>query len=240
METYKIGFVTENVKRILDEVAQQSVKWGRSTEEIRVMAVTKTVQPEYVNEAIAAGIGLLGENKSQELCSKYDSYQKEKVDIHFIGHLQTNKVKMILPKVSMIESVDSVGLAAEINRQMNINLSNKKMDILIEVNIGKEKNKSGIIPERLDELLLEIAEFQQIQVRGLMTIPPVCENMKETEYYFNQMCQLFIDIKQKKLDNINMDFLSMGMSQDYIQAIKYGSNILRVGTAMFGQRNGIR
>ena len=211
--------VRENVRSILQQVRQTALEAGRDPQQVQVMAVTKTVAPELVNAAIAEGITLLGENKAQELCEKYDSYCKEGVSIHFIGHLQTNKVRQIVDKVCMIESVDSVRLAREIERQCS--------------NIGK----SGVAPEQLPALLQEIGQFEHIRVRGLMTIPPVCEDEQQVSQYFSQMSQLFIDIKQKKYDNINMEILSMGMSADYPIAVQQGSNIVRIGTAMFGQRN---
>ncbi len=227
--------VRENVRSILQQVRQTALEAGRDPQQVQVMAVTKTVAPELVNAAIAEGITLLGENKAQELCEKYDSYCKEGVSIHFIGHLQTNKVRQIVDKVCMIESVDSVKLAREIERQCaNIG---KVMDVLVEVNIGAEESKSGVSPEQLPALLQEIGQFEHIRVRGLMAIPPVCEDEQQVSQYFSQMSQLFIDIKQKKYDNINMEILSMGMSADYPIAVQQGSNIVRIGTAMFGQRN---
>lgn len=227
--------VRENARSILQQVRQTALEAGRDPRQVQVMAVTKTVAPELVNAAIAEGITLLGENKAQELCEKYDSYCKEGVSIHFIGHLQTNKVRQIVDKVCMIESVDSVRLAREIERQCS-NIG-KVMDVLVEVNIGAEESKSGVSPEQLPALLQEIGQFEHIRVRGLMTIPPVCEDEQQVSQYFSQMSQLFIDIKQKKYDNINMEILSMGMSADYPIAVQQGSNIVRIGTAMFGQRN---
>ena len=166
--------VRENVRSILQQVRQTALEAGRDPRQVQVMAVTKTVAPELVNAAIAEGITLLGENKAQELCEKYDSYCKEGVSIHFIGHLQTNKVRQIVDKVCMIESVDSVRLAREIERQCS-NIG-KVMDVLVEVNIGAEESKSGVSPEQLPALLQEIGQFEHIRVRGLMTIPPVCED----------------------------------------------------------------
>ena len=227
--------VAENVQQILQTVRQTALEAGRDPAEVQVMAVTKTVDPQLVNAAIAQGITLLGENKAQELCEQYDSYHKDGVQIHFIGHLQTNKVRQIVDKVQMIESLDSFHLAREIEKQCAA--IDKVMDVLVEVNIGKEENKSGIFPEQLDELLQQVAQLGHLKVRGLMTIPPVCENNEQVSQYFSRMRQLFIDIKQKKYDNINMEILSMGMSGDYPAAVKYGSNIVRIGTAMFGHRN---
>ena len=227
--------VAQNVQKIAQDVREAALQAGRDPSEVQGMAVTKTVDPVLVNAAIGAGITLLGENKAQELCAKYDSYHKDGVQIHFIGHLQTNKVRQIVDKVSMVESVDSIKLAREIDRHCAA--IGKVMDVLLEVNIGREENKTGIFPEFLPALLEEAGKLEHIRVRGLMTIPPVCETEEEVLQYFSQMRQLFIDIKQKKYDNISMEILSMGMSADYLAAVRCGSNIVRIGTAMFGQRN---
>ena len=227
--------VAQNVQKIAQDVREAALQAGRDPSEVQVMAVTKTVDPVLVNAAIGAGITLLGENKAQELCAKYDSYHKDGVQIHFIGHLQTNKVRQSGDKVSMVESVDSIKLAREIDRHCAA--IGKVMDVLLEVNIGREENKTGIFPEFLPALLEEAGKLEHIRVRGLMTIPPVCETEEEVLQYFSQMRQLFIDIKQKKYDNISMEILSMGMSADYLAAVRCGSNIVRIGTAMFGQRN---
>ena len=227
--------VAQNVRAIMQQVRDTALQAGRDPSEGQVMAVTKTVDPVLVNAAIGAGITLLGENKAQELCAKYDSYHKDGVQIHFIGHLQTNKVRQIVDKVSMVESVDSIKLAREIDRHCAA--IGKVMDVLLEVNIGREENKTGVFPELLPALLEEAGKLEHIRVRGLMTIPPVCETEEEVLQYFSQMRQLFIDIKQKKYDNISMEILSMGMSADYLTAVRCGSNIVRIGTAMFGQRN---
>ena len=227
--------VAQNVQKIAQDVREAALQAGRDPSEVQVMAVTKTVDPVLVNAAIGAGITLLGENKAQELCAKYDSYHKDGVQIHFIGHLQTNKVRQIVDKVSMVESVDSIKLAREIDRHCAA--IGKVMDVLLEVNIGREENKTGIFPELLPALLEEAGKLEHIRVRGLMTIPPVCETEEEVLQYFSQKRQLFIDIMQKKYDNISMEILSMGMSADYLAAVRCGSNIVRIGTAMFGQRN---
>lgn len=234
MDRKSNSHVTENVRELLAEIRQAAIDCGRDPADVTLMAVTKTVAPELVNEAIANGIVLLGENRAQELLEKYDSYDKENVDIHFIGHLQTNKVRQIVDKVSMIHSVDSLHLAEEINKQAAKH--NKVMNILVEVNIGDEESKSGVAAEELEPLLLEIARLKHISVKGLMCIPPICENNEASAHYFAKMQQIFIDMKQKKLDNISMSILSMGMSNDYKAAIQYGSNIVRIGTAMFGAR----
>lgn len=221
--------------RIRDEVSRAVLESGRTGDAVRLMAVTKTRTPELINAVIdRGGITLLGENRAQELLEKYNAYHKDEVNIHFIGHLQTNKVKQIVDKVSLIESVDSLRLAEEISKE-SIKLG-KTMEIFIEVNIGEENSKSGILKEQLPDLLHEVATLEGIKVRGLMTIPPICDKKSEIEQYFSNMYKLFIDIKHKKIDNVSMDFLSMGMSGDYIEAIKHGSNIIRLGSAIFGQR----
>ena len=234
MDKKSISHVTGNVQELLAEIRQAAVDYGRAPEEVTLMAVTKTVAPELVNEAIGAGITLLGENRAQELLEKYDSYEKDKVEIHFIGHLQTNKVRQIIDKVTMIHSVDSLHLAEEIDKQAAKH--GRIMNILIEVNIGDEDSKSGVAAEELETLLIEIGKLPHISVKGLMCIPPICENIADSAHYFAKMQQIFIDMKQKKLDNISMSILSMGMSSDYKAAIQYGSNIVRIGTAMFGAR----
>ena len=226
--------VAEQVQYIKNQAAQAAAACGRAPGEVQIMAVTKTVAPEYVNQAIAAGITLLGENRAQELLEKYDRYNKEGVSIHFIGHLQTNKARQIIDKVDMIHSVGSLHLAQEIHRQAE--KIGKVMPVLVEVNIGEEDSKSGIAPQQLMQLLEEMSKLSHISVQGLMAIPPICEKETENDQYFCKMEQLFIDIKQKKLDNVNMNILSMGMSRDYQRAIQFGANVVRLGTAIFGSR----
>lgn len=235
MDKKSISSVSDNVKEILHSVRQAAIECGRSPDEIAVMAVTKNVDTQRVNEAIDSGIHLLGENRVQELLEKYDDYKKEGVEIHFIGHLQTNKVKQIIDKVSMIHSVDSLRLAQEIDRQAKrIGIV---MKVLVEVNIGEEESKFGVSAGELPQFLQEISKLPNLSVEGLMAIPPITSSAKESEYYFHKMSNLFIDIKQKNVDNISMGILSMGMSKDYLYAIKYGSHIVRIGTAMFGFRS---
>ena len=168
----------------------------------------------------------------QELLLKDDSISG--AHKHFIGHLQTNKVKDIINRVEMIESVDSLKLAAEISKQAL--KSGKTMDILIEINIGDEESKWGFTPENALDSIKEIVKLPNINVKGLMAIPPVCENMEENRKYFKQMYKLFIDISGEKIDNSSMEYLSMGMSDDFEIAIEEGANIIRLGTALFGKR----
>ncbi len=224
--------IADNLKRIKENVYNAAVNSNRSPQDIKIMAVTKTVDPKRVNMAIDAGIELLGENRVQEFLSKRDEYNLSAARVDFIGHLQTNKVKYIIDKVSMIQSVSSLKLAKEINKCANKN--NIVMDILLEVNIGNEGSKSGFLKDEitLTETLEALANLSNVNIKGLMCIPPVFD----AEKYLYETYKLFVDIREKKLDNINMDILSMGMSNDYELAVKHGSNLVRLGTALFGTR----
>lgn len=227
--------VEENYREIREKIAEAAKKSGRAPKDITLLAATKTVAPEIINHAISLGLDHIGENKVQELTDKYDAYDLSHCELQFIGRLQTNKVKYLIGKVSMIQSVDSEKLALEISR---LSVKNGLVtDILIEVNIGEEENKSGVLPDALGELLLKIAPLPGIRVRGLMAIPPAGAPERETLNYFLRMNQYFVDIMAKKLDNVAMDYLSMGMSSDYSLAIQAGANLVRVGTALFGPRN---
>lgn len=222
-------YIKENLKQIVSDIEETKAKYRKESDIIDIMAVTKTVPAEIVNIAVENGVKFLGENRVQEYISKKDNYLKE-AEVHFIGYLQTNKIKYILNEVTMIQSVDRIELAKEINRQC-IKQGIKK-DVLIEINIGNEISKSGFSEDNLNESLYEIKEMSNISVKGLMTIPP----KEDIEKYFLKMNQLFIDIKEKNIDNINMSILSMGMSSDYKLAVKYGSNLVRIGTKLFGAR----
>ena len=226
--------VLENIRRISDEIAKAAARFNRNPKDIRLMAVTKTVSAEFVNLAVESGITLLGESKAQEMLSKYDDYSKDGVDIHFIGHLQTNKVKSIIGKVSTIQSVDSLKLAREISKQSVS--AGCVTQALIEINIGGEESKGGISPNEAEFIAREISVLPAIKLCGLMTIPPFSQKEAEIEQYFSHMNALLVDIRGKNIDNVSMDILSMGMSGDYIHAIKHGANILRIGTAIFGSR----
>lgn len=230
MTDSRFDYITENYNRICANVCEAKVKYRQSDDDIRIMAVTKTVPAEAVNHAISLGIHLLGENRVQEYLSKKDLYDSS-AEVQFIGHLQTNKVKYIISDVSMIQSVDSVKLAEEINRRaMKLGIVK---DVLVEINIGGEDSKSGIDAVYLDELIDEMSEMSNIRVKGLMTIPPP----ECSENFYAKMQQLYIDNRGKKRDNVSMSILSMGMSSDYVTAVKYGANLLRIGTALFGARD---
>lgn len=227
--------VEYNYKLINERIAEAAQKVGKKREDITLLAATKTVDVDVINYAISLGLDHIGENKVQELLSKYDNYDLENASLQFIGHLQTNKVRQIVDKVDLIQSVDSLKLATEISKQ-SLKL-NKKTDVLVEVNIGKEENKSGVFLEQLEELLCQISLLDGINVKGLMSIPPICDNAQKISNYFNNIHKLFIDISDKKIDNISMTILSMGMSSDYYEAILQGSNMVRVGSLLFGDRN---
>lgn len=225
--------VSESYKRISERVATAKARAGR-TDEIRIMGVTKTVSPELINHSVGLGVKLLGENRVQEFMDKRDSYDKS-AEVHFIGGLQTNKVKYIIDKVSMIHSVDSIRLASEIGKRAVG--CGRIMDILVEINIGGEESKSGISPAELDSFIYETAELGGVRIRGLMTIPPVDIN-GSSERYFAEMQELFSGMKAKASGDSRFlfDTLSMGMSGDFETAIKYGSNIVRIGSLLYGYR----
>lgn len=223
-----------NYDFINEKIAEAAIKAGKTRDDITFLSATKTVEPEYINYAISLGLSYIGENKVQELLSKYDQYNLENCSLQFIGHLQSNKVRQIVGKVDLIQSIDSMKLAKEVSKCSLKN--NITSDILVEVNIGKEENKSGVMPEMLEELVEEISTLPAVNVKGLMTIPPICEKKDEIRRYFEKMNRLFLDISSKKLDNVSMDILSMGMSSDYYEAILEGANMVRIGSALFGNR----
>ncbi len=223
-----------NISKIKERIAEACVRSGRKEDEVRLMAVTKTIEPIFINRAIECGVDLIGENKVQEFLSKKEHLKLSECEAHLIGHLQTNKVRQIVTEVSMIQSVDSVKLANEISKRSEA--AGIVTDCLVEVNIGGEESKTGIDGAFLDELICEISEMKAIKIKGLMTIPPICDDEGLLNKYFSKMHRIFIDIKDKKLDNVDMSVLSMGMSSDYENAVMNGSTLVRVGTALFGQR----
>lgn len=233
MEKSSVEIFDENYKRVLSEIAEAAVKSGRDPQDITLLAATKTVDIGVINHAIKNGIKYIGENRVQEFLSKDKDYLP--VHKHFIGHLQTNKVKDIVGKVELIHSVDSYHLAGEISRQ-----SVKRgitSDILVEVNVGKQESKYGFEPEEVCENITKIASLDGIRVSGLMAIPPICEKPEDNIKFFDMLYKLFVDIKGQKTDNSNINILSMGMSDDYKAAIRCGANLIRLGTALFGKRN---
>ena len=226
--------IEHNIRTIKEKIVSAAKEAGRNPDEIKLMAVTKTVEPVFINYAIDCGIDLIGENKVQEFLSKKPYLKLDNCKAHLIGHLQTNKVKQIISEVDMIQSVDSIKLAKEISKRAQA--LGSTIDCLIEVNIGDEESKTGLDMELLYETLNEVSLLPGIKVKGLMTIPPICEDEDTLSEYFSKMHEIFIDIKSKKLDNIDMCILSMGMSGDYETAVRNGSNLVRVGSAIFGPR----
>lgn len=227
--------ISENIKRIKDEIAEATIKSNRSVDEVRLMAVTKTVCVEYINYAIDnCGIDLIGENKVQEFLSKKDNLNLENVEKHLIGHLQTNKVKKIVSEVDMIQSVDSLRVAQAISNEAN--KLGIDANVLLEINIGDEDSKTGFDKAEFEESLIQISLLPNLKVNGLMTIPPICENSLELEKYFDRMNNYYNEIKEGNFPNFDFKILSMGMSGDYKEAILHGSNLVRVGSAIFGAR----
>lgn len=228
--------VRENYLEVLNKKNQAALRAGRNPEDITLMAVTKLHTVDEINEAIDAGATDIGENKVQELLSKYENVKP--VRWHLIGHLQTNKVKQIIDKVVMIHSVDSLHLAEEINKRAgNAGLV---MDILIEINVGEEETKTGIQAEELMDLAKKIKDTcENVRLRGVMCIPPYGEDPEVSRKYFRETRELFEKLQQLGLpeDRALIDTLSMGMSGDYETAVEEGSTIVRVGSAIFGKRN---
>lgn len=219
--------VLHALKIIRENIAHAMEQAGR-TDCVRLMAVTKTVPPEIVNYAVDDGVTLLGENRVQEFLEKEEQYSPSVSEIHFIGHLQTNKVKYIIEKVNCIESVDSMRLCEEIERQAKIH--ERVINILLEVNISNESSKSGFTKQELPEVVKEIANFEHLRIKGLMCIPA----KQESHEAFVQMKQLFDLLKE---NNPEIDTLSMGMSGDYEDAVRCGATVVRLGSAIFGKRN---
>lgn len=232
MDSFKI--FDENYKYVCEKINDAAISTGKNFDDIILLAATKTVPVETINYAFHKGIKYMGENRVQEFLSKEDYLEK---DFHrqFIGTLQTNKVKQIVGKVELIQSVDSIKLAREISKHsLNKGIVS---NVLIEINIGDEDAKSGINKIQLAELLGEISELEGVFVKGLMTLGPLFQTNLQKSKFFDEMYKLFVDNSAKIYDNISMDILSMGMSDDYDIAIKCGANMVRVGSALFGKRN---
>lgn len=230
MET-NIALNIENVKKNIEQACLRS---GRNPKDVTLIAVSKTKPNEMLMDAYNAGMRTFGENYVQELVSKIDTLPDD-IEWHMIGHLQTNKVKYIVGKVAMIHSVDSLKLAREISKEAV--KRNVTADILIEVNVALEENKFGITLENGIETVTEIAKLPGLNIRGLMTSAPYVSNPEDNRKYFRDLKQLCVDINSKNIDNIHMDVLSMGMTNDYITAVEEGATMVRVGTAIFGARN---
>jgi len=226
--------ILENVQYLREEMDTVAVQSGRTGADITLVAASKTQSAETVRAAIAAGVDACGENRVQELSEKVAAGAYEGAPIHFIGHLQKNKVRKVVGVASLIQSVDSIELLQTIDRVA----AEREIvqDVLLQVNIGDDVNKFGIHANELDALLDQIAPLSGIQVRGLMTILPILSKSSEIRGLYAQMHQVYVDIRRKSCHNIRMDFLSMGMSGDFQEAILEGANMIRVGSTIFGNR----
>lgn len=225
--------IKENLDLINEKIKATAEKSGRKREDVLLLAVSKTVDVPRIKEAVNLGLVDLGENKPQEINWKY--YEIKNVKWHQIGHLQTNKVKYIIDKVCLIHSVDSLKLAEEISKRAKS--KNITMDILVEINIAGEETKSGVPLDEAEALAVEISKLDNVIVKGLMTVAPFVENPEDNREYFKQMRNLFVDIRDKNYNNIDMKYLSMGMTNDYEIAVEEGANIVRIGTGLFGARD---
>ena len=227
--------IAENVAAIKADIQKAAIAAGRNPDEILLCAATKMNNADAVRQAIAAGVDCCGENRVQELTQKLSENAYEGAPVHFIGHLQTNKVKQVVGKVGLIQSVDRLKLLqcvqAEAQKQGIV------QDILLEINIGEEESKSGFGIADIVPLVEKMSDFPNVRVRGLMAIPPICENSGDNDKFFLEIRNLAVDITAKKYDNVCVDILSMGMSGDYEDAIACGSTMIRVGTAIFGARD---
>ncbi len=226
--------IKENLAHVQENIKAACKRAGRDEKEVTLIAVSKTKPVEMIREAIEYGIIDFGENKVQEMCNKMEVIP-EKLNWHLIGHLQTNKVKYIVDKAYLIHSVDSIKLASTINE-----LAQKKgvvCNILVEVNVAGEESKFGIKPSECESFIREISRYKNIKVRGLMTIAPFVENPEDNRVHFASLKKLLVDINRKNIDNVSMDVLSMGMTNDYEVAVEEGATLVRVGTGIFGERN---
>ena len=226
-------YIRDNIEVILQRVEAAAHKSGRRAEDIKVIVVTKTVDESRIIKALENGLYDLGENRVQELCDKYEKIDK-RCNWHLIGHLQTNKVKFVVDKVKMIHSLDRMELALEIQKRAE--KAGRIIEVLVQVNIAEEESKFGMEKKMVSDFLKEIGKFPNIKVKGLMTIAPLSQNSEEIRWVFTELRKLHIDITQENIDNIDMDYLSMGMSNDFEAAIEEGSNMVRIGTAIFGKR----
>lgn len=225
--------IEKNLESIRQNIKNSALKIGKAEKDIILLGVTKTIDTNKINILKNLGVSNFGENKAQELLAKYNEI--DNCNWHFIGHLQTNKVKQIIDKVSLIHSVDTLKLAEEINKKAKE--INKKMDILIEINIANELSKNGIKCEDAENFAKNLLQFPNLSLKGLMCVAPFVENPQHNREFFKKMKNLFIDINEKNKHNICMDYLSMGMTNDYTVAIEEGANIVRIGTGIFGERN---
>lgn len=227
--------ISENVQSIRRQLTEAAIAAGRDPKSILLCAATKMNDAEAVRQAVAAGVDCCGENRVQELTQKLSENAYVGAPVHFIGHLQTNKVKQVVGKVDLIQSVDSEHLLQAIDKEAA--KQGLVQDILLEVNIGEEASKSGFSAEDILPFLDKITNYSNVRVRGLMAIPPISENSGGNLRFFQKMNEIYVDIQRKKYDNVEVDCLSMGMSGDFADAIAAGSTMIRIGTAIFGARD---
>ena len=227
--------IAENVAQIRAQLREAAIRAGRNPDEILLCAATKMNDANAVRQAIAAGVDCCGENRVQELTQKLAENAYEGAPVHFIGHLQTNKVRQVVGKVSLIQSVDSLRLLEAIHSEAK--KQNIRQDILLQLNIGREESKGGFLPEEIEDVLVRLKNLPHVFVRGLMAIPPICQNSGDNDKFFQEICNVGVDITRKKYDNVSVNILSMGMSDDFADAIRCGSTMIRIGTAIFGARD---
>lgn len=227
--------IHQNVEAVQARIAAAAQAAGKKPEDIFLVAASKMNDAARVQESISAGIRICGENRVQELLDKYEQNAYDGADLHFIGTLQSNKVKYLIGKVSLIHSVSSMKLLQTIEKEAA--KKNVCQDVLLEINIGAEDAKSGFDPQELPAVLAEVEKLSSVRVLGLMAIPPIPLTPDGNSGYFQEMMQLFVDISAKKYDNVNMVYLSMGMSHDFEDAIAHGANMVRVGTGIYGARH---
>lgn len=227
--------IEENVRRIRQEIAQAALAAGRDPARIQLCAATKMNDAQAVRRAIQAGVDCCGENRVQELAAKQAENAYAGVPVHFIGHLQTNKVRQVVGQVDLIQSVDSARLLQAINNEAQ--RRGIIQNVLLEVNIGGESSKSGFLADEILPFMENIAQYPNVCVMGLMAIPPISQKKGDNVKFFQKISDLCVDIRGKKYDNVKVDCLSMGMSGDFADAIACGSTMVRIGTAIFGARN---
>lgn len=230
----KYEYIKSNIEKVKEKVAAAAKRSGRKSEDIKIIAVTKTIDTPRIEKAIDEGILDLGENRVQELLEKYDIINKS-CRWHLIGHLQTNKVKYIIDKVELLHSLDSMELARELQKRAQ--KLGRVINSLVQVNIAGEETKFGLEPGKVMDFIRNVSTMPNIKIKGLMTIAPFAQNTEEIRFVFRDLRKMLIDIRTENIDNIDMDFLSMGMSNDFEVAIEEGSNIVRIGTAIFGERH---
>ena len=227
--------IAENIVRIREDIRNAAISAGRDPSEIQLCAATKMNDAQAVRAAIAAGVDCCGENRVQELIQKHTDHAYDGAPVHFIGHLQTNKVRQVVGKVDLIQSVDSIRLMDAI--QAEASRQSITQNILLEVNIGNEDSKSGFSLSQIHAICENMSTYSNLHMLGFMAIPPICHFSGENRKFFQEMYNLSVDITAKKYDNVWVRILSMGMSDDYRDAIACGSTMIRIGTGIFGPRN---